>query len=70
MQRIWHRISGYWHVITGLMVAIYIACNWIGDVSGYEVRIESLDAKVDRIDSTVTRLDQKIDDLWKDAGHE
>lgn len=68
MQRFWHKISPYWHIITSVIFAIFLLGTYWNRVDGYDDRIGSLEVVQTTQQKTLDRMDYNIQNIANKVG--
>ncbi|QEL18703.1 hypothetical protein [Limnoglobus roseus] len=63
VQRVWRKISPFFHLIALLISMAFTAGIVSANISGYEGRIAKLEGDSNSVRMTVVRIEQKVDDL-------
>lgn len=68
MQRFWHKINPYWHIITGLAGFTVLAILWFGKVDAYGERIDTLETTQSKQQAIITRTDYNVQIIARKIG--
>ena len=63
MRKFWKRYAPYWHICTSLIFFAWVTMMWVGNVSAYGPRIDTLEGRQHNILLDIASMKQEVHDV-------
>lgn len=60
MRKLWNSCVKNWQVTVSILGGLWYAVIWVGNVSGHEARITTVEERITRIDYNVQNIANKM----------